>query len=483
MNRQGPRNAGAALAAGFLVLLWLERRRPLRPRPPPDASRVGGNIAAGVAAALTVAVLEQPIVQRVAQQAAHRRIGLVPLLRLPSAAEKVVGLVLLDYTLYLWHILLHRSPMLWRWHCFHHADRGLDASTALRFHAMEMLWSLPWRLAQVALIGVPPATLRLWGQLTAAEVMFHHSNLRLPAAAESVLRRVVVTPAMHGVHHANRADLQHANFSSGLMLWDHLHGTCRAVAAPEQVTIGLPAERGERGAMSSAHHVRVAAPTGLQPQLMLRQDQQSACGRSPDPVLQETPRVRCRHLRQQAAARVPPQPLAEDHVLQDAHLGEAAQAFEQVAPHEDAVVTVVDAVEAALEVVPRGDQGQAPVAHRKAVGQGARLKSGRSSFLHGEQRARSQSGVDVQEQQDVARGGPGAGVHLAAAPAPGPHHAHAGRGRHELARAVGAAPIGDDHFVLALLRQQLGQCLAQDLRFVEHGNDDADHAEMIGAPC
>lgn len=232
--------AGLALAGLFTTLLWLERRRPLRARTAPQLPRLASNIAAGAVAAAVVGLAEAPLTRRLAESAERRQRGLVHHLGLPGPARDALALVLLDYTLYLWHILLHRAPLLWRWHQVHHRDADLDVSTALRFHAMELLWSVPWRAGQVVLIGVSPDVLRLWGQLTVAEVMFHHSNLRLPPRLERLLEPLLVTPARHGVHHANQAALQHANFSSGLALWDHLHGTTAPAVPQERITIGLP---------------------------------------------------------------------------------------------------------------------------------------------------------------------------------------------------------------------------------------------------
>lgn len=242
MRRAPPALAGLAIAGVFLSLLWLEHRRPLRARTAPQAPRLGRNLAAGVAAAAVVAMAEAPVARRLTNRVQQQQLGLVPRLGLPPAAQRIAAVVLLDYTLYLWHILLHRVPALWRWHQVHHRDPDLDVSTALRFHAMELLWSVPWRAAQVVLIGVDPPTLRLWGQLTLAEVMFHHSNLRLPHALERLLQPLVVTPARHGLHHADDARLQHANFSSGLAVWDHLHGTTAAPVPQERITIGVPPE-------------------------------------------------------------------------------------------------------------------------------------------------------------------------------------------------------------------------------------------------
>jgi sterol desaturase/sphingolipid hydroxylase (fatty acid hydroxylase superfamily) len=242
VKRDVPAVAGLALAGVFLSLLWLEHRRPLRARTRPEPPRLARNLAAGAAAAVVVGLTEAPITRRLAQHAQQRQLGLVYHLGLPRPARDVLALVLLDYTLYLWHILLHRVPALWRWHQVHHRDADLDVSTAVRFHGMELLWSVPWRAAQVVLIGVNPRLLQLWGQLTLAEVMFHHSNLRLPAGLERLLEPLVVTPARHGVHHADREDLQHGNFSSGLAVWDHLHGTASQQIPQDRITIGLPDE-------------------------------------------------------------------------------------------------------------------------------------------------------------------------------------------------------------------------------------------------
>jgi len=89
----------------------------------------------------------------VAQTAVRRRRGLVQRLPLSPAAETAASVVLLDYTLYLWHVLTHRVPLLWRFHEIHHADRDLDVTTAMRFHAGEMALSIPFRAAQIRVLG------------------------------------------------------------------------------------------------------------------------------------------------------------------------------------------------------------------------------------------------------------------------------------------------------------------------------------------
>ncbi len=149
----------------------------------------------------------------------------------------------MDYTMYVWHVLTHKVPVLWRFHLVHHVDLDLDSTTALRFHAVDMLISIPWRAAQVAVLGTSRRALAAWQGFFFASVLFHHSNLRLPARLERRLAGVLTTPRMHGIHHSAVQDQTDSNWSSGLSLWDHLHGTFRLDVPQRDIRIGVPAYR------------------------------------------------------------------------------------------------------------------------------------------------------------------------------------------------------------------------------------------------
>jgi sterol desaturase/sphingolipid hydroxylase (fatty acid hydroxylase superfamily) len=122
-------------------------------------------------------------------------------------------------------------------------DLDLDASTALRFHFAEIALSVPWRAGQVAVIGVSPRALALWQKLTLAEIVFHHSNLDLSPGVDRWLSWFVVTPRLHGIHHSIREDEQNSNWSSGLTVWDWLHGTLRRDVPQGRIVIGDPGYR------------------------------------------------------------------------------------------------------------------------------------------------------------------------------------------------------------------------------------------------
>lgn len=233
-----------SLVAGSFVLLWLlERRRPLRREVEPKLARTTRNLATAGLAALSLQLFERPVVDRLTSLVERRRLGLLKLFRLPRWLEVALALLLLDYTLYVWHVLMHRVPALWRFHLPHHVDLDLDVSTALRFHFGELAISTAWRAGQVVLIGVTPFALSVWQTAVLVSVLFHHSNVRLPAEVEEKLRLIFVTPRLHGIHHSMVEDEANSNWSSGLTLWDWLHGTLVVNIPQEKITIGVPAYR------------------------------------------------------------------------------------------------------------------------------------------------------------------------------------------------------------------------------------------------
>jgi sterol desaturase/sphingolipid hydroxylase (fatty acid hydroxylase superfamily) len=232
---------GAALVAAFGALALIESLRPLRRRVESRRRRSIRNAGIATIAAAALAISERPIIGPLATMVERRRLGLLPMLRLPKLAERVLALILLDYTIYIWHVLLHHVPLLWRVHLPHHIDRDLDTSTALRFHALELVSSLPWRAGQVVVIGVTPSTLTLWQSLLMLSVMFHHSNIALPIRVERWISRFIVTPRMHGIHHSTIEEETSSNWSSGLTIWDRLHGTFRLDVPQQEITIGVPA--------------------------------------------------------------------------------------------------------------------------------------------------------------------------------------------------------------------------------------------------
>lgn len=151
--------------------------------------------------------------------------------------------VLLDAWLYVWHRANHVLPVLWRFHEVHHLDETLDASTALRFHFGEVIGSSLLRAAVIFLLGVPLASVLLFEIVVAMAAIFHHSNVRLPAALERVLAWVIVTPSIHWVHHhAKRADTD-SNYATVLSLWDRVFASRSATGRTAEMPMGVEGRR------------------------------------------------------------------------------------------------------------------------------------------------------------------------------------------------------------------------------------------------
>lgn len=232
---------GLTIFGWFFTLFLLEAKRPLRRSVENKSSRVARNtIIAGVSAVL-LQLIESPLTEQLSHKVARKRLGLLNLITLPKVLELAGSVILLDYTLYLWHIVNHKLPMLWRFHVVHHVDLDLDASTAIRFHSGEMAISILWRSLQIRLLGISPAALQLWHTLLMGSILFHHSNVRLPIAFERVLNHFIVTPRMHGIHHSAVEGETDSNWSSGLTIWDKLHGTYRDDVPQDRIVIGVPA--------------------------------------------------------------------------------------------------------------------------------------------------------------------------------------------------------------------------------------------------
>ncbi len=225
--------AGAAVGA----LLLAERARPLRQRTRKELPRIARNAAMGAACQAVIMASEAPLTEAIAQTNRRKRRGLQH--AIGGLPGRIAAFLLMDYTYYLWHVATHKLPFLWRFHRVHHVDPDLDMSTAVRFHALDMLISTPMRMLQVRVSGVDPRTHNIWRGFFLGSVLFHHSNLRLPRGVDEALSTIVTTPRMHGIHHSQKPAEMDSNWSSGISVWDRLHGTFRADVAQDAITIGV----------------------------------------------------------------------------------------------------------------------------------------------------------------------------------------------------------------------------------------------------
>ena len=167
--------------------------------------------------------------------------GLFNALSLPGWIEILLAILLLDFAIWLQHLVTHKIPLLWRLHRVHHADRDMDVTTAIRFHPIEIGLSMLLKLGVVYVSGAPVPAVILFEILLNGTAMFNHANLRLPRTLDRMIRTILVTPDMHRVHHSVHRHEHDSNYGFALSVWDRLFGTY--VAQPSEghdaMTVGL----------------------------------------------------------------------------------------------------------------------------------------------------------------------------------------------------------------------------------------------------
>ncbi len=171
-----------------------------------------------------------------------REAGLLHNVSLPAVVAGTISFIVLDGVMYFWHRANHRLPLLWRFHAFHHGDEGMNSTTAVRFHAVELGLSYVVRLPVFLLLGITAELLAMYNIVFSAVVILHHSAVRIPPSLNRVLRLFIVTPGLHRIHHSTRFQETDSNFGSVLPWWDVLFGT-RVSKPAGPITFGVPQSR------------------------------------------------------------------------------------------------------------------------------------------------------------------------------------------------------------------------------------------------
>ncbi len=180
--------------------------------------------------------------------AAENGWGLLNLIEIHPLLALVIAIVVLDFFIWLQHVMVHAIPVLWRLHRMHHADLDYDLTTGARFHPLEIVLSMGIKFAAILLLGPPVLAVLLFEIILNAMAMFNHGNIRLPLGLDRLLRLLVVTPDMHRVHHSVQDDEANSNFGFNLSIWDRLFGTYKAQPdlGHEGMQIGLDRFREQR---------------------------------------------------------------------------------------------------------------------------------------------------------------------------------------------------------------------------------------------
>ncbi len=228
------------LVVMFIILWLLETNFQLRVRVQNRLKRIIINTIVALPAFALLRLLFIPAMVWLATLNQDWRFGLKYLINAPEWLIVPITFLLLDYSNYLWHIVMHKLPLMWRFHLVHHTDLDLDITTAFRFHFGEMIGSVIFRGAAVLLLGVSPIVVLIYEIVFEAATQFHHTNFKMPLRLEKVLNTVIVTPRMHGIHHSVIKSETDSNYSVIFSFWDRIHKTVNLDVPQSDITIGVP---------------------------------------------------------------------------------------------------------------------------------------------------------------------------------------------------------------------------------------------------
>lgn len=225
----------------FAVVALAEIRFPRRPLTIPKRIRWFNNISLVVLNSLVLRVLFPTAAVGVAIVAEQNSWGWLNNVELPLFLATLLAVMLMDFVIYLQHVMMHSVPLFWRLHRVHHADLDYDVTTGSRFHTIEIVLSMLLKFATIVLLGPPVVAVIIFEVVLNAMAMFNHGNLRLPENVDRVLRLFVVTPDMHRVHHSVEDDETNSNFGFNIPWWDRIFGTYKAQPRKghESMTIGI----------------------------------------------------------------------------------------------------------------------------------------------------------------------------------------------------------------------------------------------------
>ena len=165
---------------------------------------------------------------------------------LPLWAQYVVGIVLLDFFIWFWHMINHKVPLLWSFHQTHHSERYLNASSAVRFHVGELLLSVLFKSLILIITGIPLVVFLTYEALITIFAIYHHANIKLSPKIQSILEFVIISPRLHQTHHSEVREEHDSNYGVIFSWWDIIFKT-KNKTNPERIGLSYEEEKNLRG--------------------------------------------------------------------------------------------------------------------------------------------------------------------------------------------------------------------------------------------
>lgn len=231
----------ACYVSVLIVLCVFEIIRPYRE---PSLSRTGrwlDNLGITLVNNILLTFSLAPVVSASIAYAGRARTGFFYIFELHSLLKLFLTVIIMDFLLYIWHLLNHVVPFFWRFHRVHHSDLNMDVSTATRFHFGELAVSAIIKASVILFLGVDITGLLVFDLLVLATAQFQHSSLRVPERFEWWYWLMFVPPSMHRIHHSVVIGERNSNYGTIFSIWDRIIGTMTKNVDQDKIRIGVGA--------------------------------------------------------------------------------------------------------------------------------------------------------------------------------------------------------------------------------------------------
>lgn len=239
----------------FFLMLFLESRIPRHPTVDSKKRRLAINLGLTFLNTGLIKLIFGAAAVGAAAYAREQGWGLLNLLAVPAGLNILATVILLDFAIYWQHVLVHNVTFLWRFHIVHHSDLDLDVSSGFRFHPVEIVLSMLYKIAIVFLLGPSVTGVIVFEAVLNGMAQFTHSNIRLPLGLDRALRYLFVTPDMHRIHHSVEVRETNSNYGFNLSVWDRLFGSYIEEARRPQPEIVIGVEQFRRPEEVSFGHL------------------------------------------------------------------------------------------------------------------------------------------------------------------------------------------------------------------------------------
>ena len=176
----------------------------------------------------------------------NNSIGLFSYINMPFFLDIIFSIIFLDFVIYLQHRFFHKSAFFWNFHKVHHSDLNYDLSTSVRFHPIEIMFSMIIKVSVIFMFGIPLVAVIIFEIILSSLAIFNHSNIKINEKFDKILRYFIVTPNMHRIHHSIESCELNSNYGFNISLWDRLFKTYTKRAKKKDIVIGLKNYQNEK---------------------------------------------------------------------------------------------------------------------------------------------------------------------------------------------------------------------------------------------